>query len=546
MIFQGVSFVRLLVFEQEDFEFYTQKYLNTGVIIELSNRKMINKSSLPTICVGKKMYSLVNHLYDFVDVVNSLSEEKSSTEKVSKKIDIIIERVAFQYQPYELFTYDAILNGKFSEFIKSEINTDSELYLYFHGKCLYLYCSGKLISVNLETIEYVYGDFKKEIEFIFHLDKCFIFSFFNFLKYTKNQDGFNPLVTFENVVWCKEQEEIVEKNLLIHFANSEVYRHIPYLMSVYLKQNPIEEDEYFSIIRNYRKDIITNWLNEREIIFDKEIDKIPVKKSKGIFYYKVHYSNKRTITERIMCNDEHFNIQMLPKDSEIRNHIVSRYKNGKIVVFDYISFEARIAVFTTGDMDFISRLQNEDLHIFTSKIIFNKEDITKKERGIGKMFNHTLLFGGGEERLKSILSENLNLKDGEFEFIYNRATEQLSPIIEKSKEIIGIQKDYGKIKNPYGVLIRPRKGYASFNNFIQSTASDIVVEKLYEIRTFIKDRNIKFMYQVFDSFVFDFSESELQNIAELQGILSKANKVSFTVDVASGKNLMECTNKEEE
>lgn len=542
MLFQGIEFVKILTTKQEDFEFLKSKYQNTGVVVDIIDYKKMKPSEIPVIIVGRETSSLIDK--DTYNILEFFDSNIKNNQSALNKLNYILEKIAYTYSPYEFLTYDAILDGDFFTFLNSEIDTTQEIYLYFHKKALYLYGGGKMIAINLETIQYVSANTKKIIDIILNEYKCFIFSFSNFKKYTTDLKQ-NPLITFENIVWSKYAIEIEEKDLFNHFGGFLIYKHIPYLMSVFNKQNTLSADELYSINRYYRKDLITDWLSSQSVFFNAKIDGFNLKPYNKLFYTSFNYSNKRTITGRINVFDDQTNLQMLPKTSEIRNHIVSRYKKGKIVVFDYVSFEFKIAIFATGDFDFIKKFENEDMHHYVAKIIFKKQTISPEERVVAKLFNHTLLFGGGEDKLKSIIQNH----DSSLNFtqIYNQIMLELKPIVDDFSSYITQQlKDFGYFKNAYGVIVRPRKEYASLNNFTQSTASDIVVEKLFLIKDFISNKKIHFLYQVYDSFIMDFDESELHFINDIENMLSEANKVKFLVDHKIGSTLMKCGHSEAE
>ena len=62
--------------------------------------------------------------------------------------------------------------------------------------------------------------------------------------------------------------------------------------------------------------------------------------------------------------------------------------------------------------------------------------------------------------------------------------EFLRPIMKQSYQIKKFNEEYGYIVNKWGTIIRPKdkKDYASFNNYIQSTATEILIDKLFEIK----------------------------------------------------------------
>lgn len=541
MIFQGVYFARIVATNQKDFNILNSKYENTGVVVELCDYINLKLSELPTIFFGKAYSALLDkEKYNIIEILDSNIEDKL---EIFKRLTFLLEKIIFTFYPYEYIVYDAILNNdNIFDFLMQEIDSEKEVFLFFYKKCLYLYCSGKLISISLESIQYTTNNFKLTVDGILQKFKCYIFSFSNFKKYVTSYEDI-VLLSFENIIWCKHSLEIDENNMFQHFAGIPVYRNIPYLMDVYLRQNPITNEEIISINRFYKKDIVTEWLSTREIYFNNNVSGFNLhEKTKNLYYTTFNYSNKRTITGRINSFDDQVNLQMLPKNSEIKNNIISRYKNGKIVVYDYISFESRVAIFATGNKDFIDKFSNKDMHVYIAQLIFQHDEINREERSVGKLFNHALLFGGGEERLKSIIKDYDDKIN--FEVIYDKILEELNPIIELSLALNQEFLDYNYIRNAYGVIIRPRKNYAAFSNFIQSTAADIVVDKIFDIKNFLLNKNIHFMYQIYDSFIFDFDESEIHQIKEIENLLSKTNKISFPVNHQVGNTLMECGSQE--
>jgi DNA polymerase I-like protein with 3'-5' exonuclease and polymerase domains len=103
----------------------------------------------------------------------------------------------------------------------------------------------------------------------------------------------------------------------------------------------------------------------------------------------------------------------------------------------------------------------------------------------------------------------------------------------------------GYLKNMFGTIIRPQKSWAAYSNFISALAADMVVEKLYEIKDYIKEKKTKFLFQVHDSFVFDFHPEELCIIKELEELLSKFGEKIFQVKHSIGNNFYECNSEKE-
>jgi hypothetical protein len=454
------------------------------------------------------------------------NEEKGTTEKDIKKF--IIKSLE-EYLPVNYRNFDCIIDGNVSNH-QDKIFSQNLNFCFFSKNVIYVYNDLGFYGINLSSIDYI---FESSNNFIDSISKKYRLIFFNYdnLKSFKIEDN-KEFITLENICWICNNFTITETSLHKFSPYPLNEKYFVFLMSKFydiLNCSIIDNQNILS--RLFKKDFITDWLSSRHINFE------------GNKRLILKYSNKRTITGRINCADKKFNPQLLPKNSEIRYQIISEFKNGKIVLFDFISFETKLSVYLTKDEVFIDKLKNSDLHIETSKIIFSKDEISLKERKIGKQINHAIIYGVGNDKLKSILLENkLSIK------LIDKIKKFLDPIIQNSKKISDSFKKSGYIINPYNTIIYPNKEWAVYNNYVQSIAADIVVDKLFKIRELLKDRKSNFMYQVYDSFIFDIHPDEQELLENIKNILEKNGKYFFEVDLKIGKNLMECTeqNTEEE
>jgi hypothetical protein len=466
----------------------------------------------------------------------SLSEDKDRALSDSKNF---INDVNEIFLKKECITYDFMLNGDFSEFINNFINKNEKVYIYFYTTACYVFNNNNIFCINLESLKVNGIDFKKVLTNLFNeLDVVFL-SYENMCLYVFPEE-LKLVNTFENLYWTIFAVELYESDFNSLFPEtSDIRRFMPFLMSFVSTFDSILNDkEKMSALKYFKKDIITGWLSKQEIFFDKsfESDKVELLQHNGLRYKRLKYSNKRTITGRINCIDRQLNPQNLPKDSDIRKHIVSRYKGGKIVVIDYISFETKISMFLSGHEDFIKENQYKDLHIETAKVIFCKDSVSEEERNIGKHINHTLIYGGGREKLKSILKDISNNEE-----VLKNVYTFLSPIINAVIFINTMYNDNGGyVINRFGTIVRPHKVWAAFNNYISSTATDIVIEKLFEIKEFIKNRRIHFLFQVHDSFVFDMHTDEVEHINDFTNFISHFNNETFQVECKIADNLFSC------
>lgn len=450
-------------------------------------------------------------------------EINEDSESNKKDLDIFLKKSTNDFLPQNYNPIDFISNNNFyydlNLIFSKEIN-----YCYISNNALYVYNNENFTGINLISISYLGNNIN---DFFTKISKDYKIIFFNYdsvpsvLKSEKIE-----IVTLENICWIC-QNHLLNENNLYKFSPLQINeKYYPFLMCKLHEELKCEISDNLEILNRFnKKDLITEWLSQRRIHFSNNKKLI------------LKYSNKRTITGRINCVDKRFNPQLLPKNDEIRKEIVSEFNGGKIGIFDFVSFETKLSVILSKENDFIENLKEKDLHIETSKIIFKKEIISETERSIGKLINHSIIYGIGNEKLKKILLDNnLSIKS------VNDVREFLKPILENSKSINNQFKKSGFIINPYNTIIYPNKEWAVYNNYVQSIAADIVIDKLFKIKNLLKSKKTEFMYQIFDSFVFDLHPDELYLIDDIRHLLEKNGKYNFEVQYNIGNNLKDCTN----
>jgi len=476
------------------------------------------KNNFEKVRISKK--KIKNNLY----WTFSQTEDKDSNEKDIKKF---ITKSLNEFLPKNYETFDSVLNGSIYKKI-DEILDKKISFVYLSKDVLYILNDTFFYGISLKSIDFIFENHRDFIRFIIERYKLIFFNYDNIKYYLDNKSVY--VETLENICWACNNFVLTETSLYKFSPYSINEKYYVFFMSKFydiIKCKLIDNVEILT--RLNKKDFLTEWLSSTHISF-RDNKKIVLK-----------YSNKRTITGRINCVDKKLNIQLLPKNSEIRKDIVSEFSGGKIVIFDYVSFETKLSVYLTKDQIFIDKLNASDLHVETSKILFNKSDISNNERKVGKQINHAIIYGVGNDKLKSILQQNnLSIK------LIDKIKDFLKPIIDNSKKLSENFKTEGYILNPYNTIIYPNKDWAVYNNYVQSIAADMVVDKLLKIKEITEKTQSNFMYQVYDSFVFDIHPDELELIKSISKILEKNGKYKFEVKIRIGNNLMECTEQDVE
>ncbi len=458
------------------------------------------------------------------------SKSENSKEFFKEAEDFFSESVK-KWMPKNFKTFDTYLNKEgLEDFINQNIDPSKKVFIYFYDGALYLNNDGNNFIVNIKSLSISDDKLKTTITEIFNRLDIVSFSYQNFYHYV-NIDSLKQINAIDSIRWVKFGVETLDSYFNI-IPNFKIQKYIPFLMS---KINRIDLNLYEQSFykRMCERDIITCWLSDREIAFlpSFENSKLNFKIRKNCKLAKINFSNKRTITGRIASKDS-YNPQNLEKKNDERKDIISRFEDGKILVLDYVSFETKISLYLCEDKEYIEEYYNEDLHHETAAMLYGSEEVSFEQREFSKILNHSLLYGAGEDTLLKKLSSEFNNPE---EQLY-KVRLLLKPIIDKSDEIKERYKANGFLVNPWGSIIHAEKTHASFNNYIQSYASEIVVDKLFEIKEFLKPYKTQFLFQVHDSLVFDLHPDENFLIEKLSELLQYHKNMLFGVSHSAGDN----------
>lgn len=519
---------------EEDFNTISE-YLKNYPVLIVNSFQEDTVFDTPTLMIG---WEFVKHRFPHQnildkDITNKLFWSFSKKEE-EKNFLMLIENFFIaslkEWLPNNFKLYDSYLNKQtLHSYFLENLNSDKKTFIYFHEGALYVNNDNNNYIINIKSLASSQSDFKKILSQIINEFNMFAFSFNNIGNYI-DVESIGNVVTLDNLRWIKLGVE-TEDSYFNQIPNFKIEKYIPFLMS---KINPIElsEKELKFFNRMCQRDKITHWLSNREVAFVYDFNKnLNFKIRKDFKLAKINYSNKRTITGRISGKDS-YNVQTLEKHNEDRKNIISRFKNGQILVLDYVSFETKIALYLTDDEKYIQENCNEDLHYKTAKELYPNEDITLEKRMFSKIINHALLYGASEDTLLTKLAEHFSNPEQQ---LY-KIKMLLKPIIDKAAEIKQLYKVQGFLNSPWGSIIKGDKYYAGFSHYIQTYASEILVDKLFEVQDFIKNFKTEFIFQVHDSLVFDLHPDEFFLIEKLVNILAIHKEMSFGVIPSIGSN----------
>lgn len=432
--------------------------------------------------------------------------------------------------PSDYIVFDSLVDGDFYNFINTNIDNDKTTYIHFNKGALYLRNGDNNFIINAKSLWLTEQDYKNTITSILNDLNCIVYSYNHIEEYT-DLDNLSNIRALDIIRWIKYGIETPLKYFQI-IPNTDVSKYIPFMMSMVPSQSlELDEEEEVFFERMCVRDKAARWMSTRYISFDYSFDK-----NLDFIYRdiaklaKVNYSTKKTLTGRIPCSDR-YNPQNLSKEGDDRTKIISRFRNGRIYQFDYTSFEARIALYLTGDEEFIQDYYDKDLHSETAVIIFETHDFTPEQRDVAKLANMAIMYGASEATAIKILEKYPDPYEK-----LRRIKVFLEPIFKRAKEIIEESNQNGYLINKWGSIIKPEKDYAGFNNYLQSTAAEIVVDKILEIKELLKPHRSQFIFQVHDSLVFDIHPEEVELVQIIAKSMSYNKGMMFSVNYKSGIN----------
>ena len=463
----------------------------------------------------------------------SESQQLIEKENYNKNIDDFINGHIISWLPSKYIIYDSIIEGDIYKFIEENIEKEKVSYIHFNAGAIYMRNGEKNIIINVKSLFFTELDYKEVVTNLFNNINCIIYSYDSIEDYV-NIDMLKNIKSLDILRWVKFGIETPSKYFQI-IPGIDTNKYVPFLMSKISYDNfELNENENKFLERMCVRDKATRWLSTRYVSFSYDF-----KKNLNFIYREhaklaqINYSTKRTITGRVTSLDK-YNPQNLEKKGDDRKMIVSRFDGGKIYQFDYTSFEAKIALYMTGDGDFIQEFYDKDIHHETAKIIFDTDGFSAEQRDSAKLVNMAIMYGASEATALKILDKYPEPHDN-----LRKIKNFLRPIFNKASEIVEESKQNGYIINKWGSIIKPEKDFAGFNNYLQSTAADIIIDKVLDIKKLISGYRSQFMFQVHDSLVFDIHPEELPLVQEIIDSMSYVNQMIFTISCKSGINYKE-------
>lgn len=279
------------------------------------------------------------------------------------------------------------------------------------------------------------------------------------------------------------------------------------------------------------------------------IDAIPQYISKKTGRVHSSFNQIGTATGRLSSSDP--NLQNLPikeeEGREIRNAIRPQQEGWKLISADYSQIELRLMAHISSDDNLIKAFKdNLDVHSFTASKIFSVEmdQVTKEQRGIGKMINFSIIYGISAYGLSSRIG--ISVKEAE-KFIeeyfktYPKVKDYMNEVEKKAKRNKEVRTVFNRLRKIKYIDASNRRLQQeairmAINSPVQGTAADIMKVAMINVQEKIKKKASRCMMimQIHDEIVLECPEEEVNEmkkmlIQEMENAYSL--KVPLKVDV---------------
>lgn len=232
------------------------------------------------------------------------------------------------------------------------------------------------------------------------------------------------------------------------------------------------------------------------------------------------------------------NIQSLPKnyspdDPNLRKALVAR-PGYTMVAMDYSGEELRVAANLSQEPKWVSAFLNgADLHRQTGQSIFNRQEISKAERQVGKTVNFQSLYGAGSVGI----AQQAKISEPEARRILVSFFASLPRLkrwmeVEKAKarKLKYVKTAMGRVR-PLNIfydsdnrVMQARGDRCSVNTLVQGTSADIMKTAMVRVSNWVRSNNlqddIRVLITMHDELVFEIkTEKMLEYVPKLNEIM---------------------------
>ena len=247
----------------------------------------------------------------------------------------------------------------------------------------------------------------------------------------------------------------------------------------------------------------------------------------------VDYRFDGTATGRLSCaaytasKSMGVSFHTLPRETKhnIRSFFIAP-KGHSFITVDYSAMELRVLAHVAKDGNMQNAFQKGvDLHTYTARLLFNKENISKQERQIAKTVSFLIVYGGGAFNLAETMAIPLKRAENIIAS-YKRVYPAVFSFMEFINDFIRTNgyayTIFGRRRNLPDVYsndkqVRSRSLRQGLNFTIQSAASDILLGSLVGLHKRMKDLGMKsrIVATVHDSIELIAPDEEVKELCKL-------------------------------
>lgn len=283
-------------------------------------------------------------------------------------------------------------------------------------------------------------------------------------------------------------------------------------------------------LKNYDHPVVKSLLNYREYSQLKDSFTISLLDKINPFTNRIHTRFNQLGTRTGRFSSSNPNLQQIPAEDYFRKAFKPE-KGYKFVCADFSQQELRIMASVTEEPKLIQAYKdNLDIHTFTASLVLNKDynEITSKERQIGKSLNFAIIYGSTEYGI----SFNFNIDIKEARKILKRFWEAYDVAYKFVERVSSLIMRHGYSKTPLGrkryfnipkiysdefdfIQLSSSTKRAGFNHIIQGCGADII--KLSLIRVFYDNpfgEDLKLVLTVHDEIVCEVKEEIAEQAKE--------------------------------
>jgi DNA polymerase I len=288
---------------------------------------------------------------------------------------------------------------------------------------------------------------------------------------------------------------------------------------------------------------------------------------------RIHTDFNQAATSTGRLSSSNPNLQNIPIRTAFSRQIRKAFlpePSWLMVAADYSQIELRILAHLSQEPILVQAYQqNEDIHIVTARLVFEKSDITSDERRLAKTINFGVIYGMGSLRFSRSTGIDKSVAN-EFIKRFNERYAQVFTYLERMKKeaiaqgyvetILGRRRYFEfttnslrKLKgsNPEDIDLSKLKNLGAYdagllrsaaNAPIQGSSADIIKIAMVRLHEVLQKYQARLLLQVHDELVFEVPPHEWEELqSQIKSVMENAVQLSvpLLVDVRAGENWME-------